>query len=79
MTLKVAMTISAIGASALALELLVSIAPSWQSTGALAAPAAAPRLIAAAGLVEPASEARQLEGTMIGRLVTMNVSEGDRI
>ncbi len=76
---KIALALSAAGASALALELLAGIAPSWQSTGALAAPPAAPRLVAAAGLVEPATEARPLEGTMVGRLVAMNVAEGDRV
>src|SRR5690348_9708747 len=79
MKLKLAIAMGAIGVSALALELMVGVAPSWQTDAAFAAPAAGPRLVAAAGLVEPGSEARQLEGTMVGRLVTMNVAEGDRV
>ena len=65
--------------SALALELAVNLAPVWQGSSAVAAPVTPGQMVAAAGLVEPASEARQLEGTMVGRLVTMNAAEGDRV
>ena len=37
------------------------------------------RLVAAGGLVEPASEARQLEATVVGRIIKMNFDEGDRV
>lgn len=76
---KLGIGLTAISVSAVALELLAGVTPSWQPDGALAAPGVASRLVAAAGLVEPASEARQLEGTMVGRLVAMNVAEGDHV
>ena len=37
------------------------------------------RAVAASGLVEPASEARQLEATVVGRIVKLNLDEGDRV
>jgi len=37
------------------------------------------RSIAASGLVEPASEARQLEATVVGRIIKLNLDEGDRV
>jgi HlyD family secretion protein len=37
------------------------------------------RLVAAGGLVEPASEARQLEATVVGRILKMSVNEGDHV
>jgi HlyD family secretion protein len=37
------------------------------------------RFVAAGGLVEPASEARQLAATVVGRIVLMPVEEGDRV
>ena len=40
---------------------------------------AAVRAIAASGLVEPASEARQLEATVVGRIVKLNLDEGDSV
>jgi HlyD family secretion protein len=45
---------------------------------ALAAPAAPDRYIAAGGCVEPASEARELAATVVGRL-TINAREGDHV
>jgi HlyD family secretion protein len=45
---------------------------------AFAAPAAPDRFIAAGGCVEPASEARELAATVVGRL-TMTVGEGDHV
>ena len=44
-----------------------------------AAPAGADRLVAAGGLVEPASQARQLAASVIGRIVKMNFEEGDHV
>ena len=49
-----------------------------QDGRAFAAPAAPDRFIVAGGCVEPASEARELAATVVGRL-TMTVSEGDRV
>ena len=43
------------------------------------AAAADTRVIAAGGLVEPVSEARELAATVVGRLVKMNVEEGDNV
>lgn len=37
------------------------------------------RLVAAGGLVEPASEARELAATVVGRIVKINFEEGDRL
>jgi HlyD family secretion protein len=37
------------------------------------------RVVAAAGLVEPASEARQLEATVVGRIMKMHFEEGDGV
>ena len=37
------------------------------------------RLVAAGGLVEPASEARQLAATVVGRIVKMNLEEGSHV
>lgn len=37
------------------------------------------RLVAAAGLVEPASESRQLAATVIGRIVKMDIDEGSHV
>jgi HlyD family secretion protein len=45
---------------------------------AFAAPAAPDRFIAAGGCVEPATEARELAATVVGRL-TMTVGEGDHV
>jgi HlyD family secretion protein len=45
---------------------------------AFAAPAAPDRFIAAGGCVEPATEARELAATVVGRL-TMTVREGDHV
>lgn len=50
----------------------------WQAGPAYAAPAAPDRFIAAGGCVEPASEARELAATVVGRL-TMTVAEGDHV
>jgi HlyD family secretion protein len=50
----------------------------WQAGPAFAAPAASDRFIAAGGCVEPASEARELAATVVGRL-TMTVAEGDHV
>src|SRR6266853_967087 len=49
-----------------------------QAGRAFAAPAAPDRFIAAGGCVEPASEARELAATVVGRL-TMTVGEGDHV
>lgn len=65
--------------SVLAMQAWMNNAPGWKPGAALATPASPSRLVAAAGLVEPASEARQLEATLVGRLVTMNVAEGDHV
>lgn len=51
----------------------------WEGSPAFAAPAVPGRLVAAGGIVEPASEARQLEATVVGRIVVMNFEEGDRV
>ena len=37
------------------------------------------RIVAAGGLVEPASEARELAATVVGRILKMNFQEGDRV
>jgi len=50
----------------------------WQAEPAFAAPANLDRFIAAGGCVEPASEARELAATVVGRL-TMTVGEGDHV
>ena len=50
----------------------------WQAGPAFAAPAVQDRFIAAGGCVEPASEARELAATVVGRL-TMTVGEGDHV
>jgi hypothetical protein len=50
----------------------------WPAGPAFAAPAAPDRFIAAGGCVEPASEARELAATVVGRL-TMTVGEGDHV
>jgi HlyD family secretion protein len=50
----------------------------WQAGPAFAAPAVQARFIAAGGCVEPASEARELAATVVGRL-TMTVGEGDHV
>src|SRR5712691_7941666 len=50
----------------------------WQAGPAFAAPAASDRFIAAGGCVEPASEARELAATVVGRL-TMTVGEGKHV
>jgi HlyD family secretion protein len=50
----------------------------WQAGRAFAAPAVEDRYIAAGGCVEPASEARELAATVVGRL-TMTVGEGDHV
>jgi len=51
----------------------------WSYAIAAEIPPARSGLVAAGGLVEPASEARQLSATVIGRIVTFNVDEGDRV
>src|SRR5579863_1563594 len=75
---KFAIAIAAIAVLA-ALQLSVNGPANWRIGTAFASPPVHGRLVAAGGLVEPASEARQLEATMVGRLVTMNVDEGDRV
>src|SRR5882672_3858676 len=50
----------------------------WEAGPAFAAPAVQDRFIAAGGCVEPASEARELAATTVGRL-TMAVGEGDHV
>src|SRR5882672_2230917 len=49
-----------------------------QAGRAFAASAAPDRFIAAGGCIEPASEARELAATVVGRL-TMTVGEGDHV
>jgi HlyD family secretion protein len=55
----------------------------WTKSEELAAAAASPvvndRLVAAGGLVEPASEARELAAPVVGRIVKVNYEEGDRV
>ena len=55
----------------------------WTRSEQLAAAAASPvvndRLVAAGGLVEPASEARELAAPVVGRIVKMNYEEGDHV
>src|SRR6266700_2584295 len=58
--------------------LRVTVNQIWPAGPAFAAPAAPDRFIAAGGCVEPASEARELASTVVGRL-TMTVSEGDHV
>ncbi len=79
MNWKLAIGVSAISVLALGLEQAFNVPPVWRSGSAAAVPLAPGRLIAAAGLVEPASETRQLEATTVGQLVTMNVVEGDHV
>jgi len=50
----------------------------WPAGPAFAAVAAPDRFIAAGGCVEPATEARELAATVVGRL-TMTVGEGDHV
>jgi len=50
-----------------------------QSVAAAPRPAAHERFVAAGGLVEPASEARELAATVVGRIVKMNVEEGSHV
>jgi len=67
---------------ALSLAVALIAAPQyWAGNPAVAAENAPARngLVAAGGLVEPASEARQLSATVIGRIVTFNVDEGARV
>ena len=79
MNRKLWIGIAAVIGSAAVLQSSGSGSVNWQTGAALAAPAAQDRLIAAAGLVEPVSELRQLESTMIGRLVALKVEEGDHV
>src|SRR5260370_8932740 len=58
--------------------LRVTVNQIWPAGPAFAAPAAPDRFIAAGGCVEPASEARELAATVVGRL-TMTVGEGDHV
>lgn len=76
---KFAAATAAIGVSVLAVQAWINATHSWTPGAALAIPATPGRLVAAAGLVEPASEARQLDTTMVGRLVALNVAEGDHV
>jgi HlyD family secretion protein len=68
---------------ALSLALALSAAPRWAGSPSSAVAAengpARSGLVAAGGLVEPASEARQLSATVIGRIVKFNADEGDRV
>lgn len=74
-------------AASAALTLALSAAlliPADQTRGTeLHAPAAHTvgpmRLVAAAGLVEPASELRQLAATVVGRIVKMDIDEGGQV
>jgi HlyD family secretion protein len=53
--------------------------PGLASAGAPAGGAAPTRLVAAGGLVEPASESRQLAATVVGRIVKMDIDEGSHV
>ena len=72
-------------AGVLALALLAALRfPLDPSTGlrvgaAVATPAEQGRLVAAAGVVEPASEARELAATLVGRLTKVNFEEGEHV
>jgi multidrug efflux pump subunit AcrA (membrane-fusion protein) len=76
---KLAVSLAALAATAAALQSSTGGMANLSPGVALAAPTPRGRLVAAAGLVEPASEARQLEATMVGRLVTLNREEGDHV
>jgi HlyD family secretion protein len=62
---------------------LLLLLADWTRSEQLAAAAASlevnDRLVAAGGLVEPASEARELAAPVVGRIVQMNFEEGDRV
>jgi HlyD family secretion protein len=62
-----------------ALLLLADRTRGGQSEAAAVSPTVSDRLVAAGGLVEPASEARELAATVVGRIVKMNFEEGDRV
>ena len=65
---------------ALSAALLAEHAGRAQSQTAVARAAASEtRAVAAGGLVEPVSEARELAAGVVGRLVKMNVEEGDSV
>lgn len=51
----------------------------WEAGPAFAAAPAEDRFIAAGGLVEPASEARELAATVVGRITKMGVEEGQHV
>ncbi|HEX3484003.1 MAG TPA: efflux RND transporter periplasmic adaptor subunit [Micropepsaceae bacterium] len=74
-TAGVALTLALSGA----LLVTVEQTSGTESKAAANAPIARDRLIAAGGLVEPASEARQLAASVVGRIVKMNFEEGDAL
>src|SRR5437016_1673515 len=54
----------------------------WTKSQELAAavnPVIGDRLVAAGGLVEPASEARELAAAVVGRIIKVNFEEGDHV
>src|SRR5438477_1824459 len=61
---------------------LLLLLADWTKSQELAAavnPAVRDRLVAAGGLVEPASQARELAAAVVGRIVKVNFEEGDHV
>src|ERR1700674_3244716 len=75
--------VTILASSTAALFAALLLLADWTRSEELAAAAASPvvndRLVAAGGLVEPASEARELAAPVVGRIVKVNYEEGDRV